>query len=165
MPIDGLTPEALREQIKRVEERKASALAEYESAKAELAWLEQGLRLFDPDASDLKAGENDHDAIVTELFPAGVTFENGAKPTLRQAIVLVMREEQHIGRWTPARLAEALAYHGWLPTREASKDATKRVSDMAGIMFNDGQLSRLDRGIYKLAPALAAALEARGDDF
>jgi hypothetical protein len=44
---------------------------------------------------------------------------------------------------------------GWLPD-----SGTKRVSDMAGDMVRLDQAVRQERGVYKLSPELAAALEA-----
>jgi len=83
----------------------------------------------------------------------GFVFDQGIKPSLRQAMVAVMRE--HPGRrWTVADLTEALDGKGWLP-----ENGAKRVSDMAGEMVRLNQAVRQGRGVYKLSPELAAALE------
>jgi hypothetical protein len=148
---DDLTPENIADRLKNAAERKAEALARYEAASAEVAWLEEGLRLFSPDA------ELDNETpkeVLTEIFPEGFVFDQGMKPSLRQAMVVVMRE--HPGRrWTVTDLAQALDSKGWLP-----ENGAKRVSDMAGDMVRLKQVVRSGRGVYKLSPELAAALEA-----
>lgn len=154
MQLAGMTARDIKANIHDAEARVRAALAEYEAAKAELAWWQEGLRLIDPQAA---AALNAEPEIVTELFPDGVVFATGARPTLRQAIVLVMREAPGKTAWTINELASALDEHDWLPARE---DANKGVSDMVAAMYNAGQLSRLDRGVYKLAPPLEAALGA-----
>jgi hypothetical protein len=147
---DDLTPEGITVRLRAAEKRKAAALAEYEMASAEVTWLKEGLRIFDPHA---EPKEQDAEAIVTELFPDGAVFGNGLEPTLRQAMVIVMRE--YSGRqWTVSDLAQALESKGWLPDNGA-----KRISDMAGEMVRDGQAKRPGRGLYMLSPEVAAALE------
>lgn len=148
---DELTPEGISDQLKAAKERKADALARYEAASAEVAWLEEGMRLFDPNA----AAERDSPReMLAEILPDGPVFDQGVKPSLRQAMVIVMRE--HPGRrWTVAELVDALDAMGWLPD-----NGTKRVSDMAGDMVRLDQAVRQERGVYKLSPELAAALEA-----
>lgn len=148
---DDLTPENIADRLSAAEERKAEALARYEAASAEVAWLEEGLRLFGPDGGVERETPK---AMLTEIFPEGFVFDQGIKPSLRQAMVVVMRE--HPGRrWTVTDLAEALDSRGWLP-----ENGAKRVSDMAGDMVRLEQAVRHGRGVYKLSPELAAALEA-----
>lgn len=92
---------------------------------------------------------------ATELFPEASFFiEHGVQPTLRQAIIAIMREQP--GRqWSVTELTKALASKDWLPDKGA-----KRVSDMAGDMVRLGQILRPRRGVYVLSPETAAALEA-----
>ena len=147
---DELTPESIGERLQAAKERKAEALARYEAASAEVSWLEDGLRLFSPDTTPESESPKE---VLTELFPDGLVFEQGIKPSLRQAMIVVMRE--HPGRrWTVPDLTEALDAKGWLPDNGA-----KRVSDMAGEMVRLAQAVRQGRGVYKLSPELAAALE------
>lgn len=160
MQLAGLTAEDLKANLREAQKRLDAALNEYEAAKGEVAWWQQGLRLVDPRAADAIEGGQLAEAIVTELFPYGYVFDApGIQPTLRQAVVLVMRESPAKPSWTTGELVGALQERNWLPSRE---DARKRVSDMAGLMHDSGQLSRLGRGIYKLSPPLAAALDADG---
>jgi len=92
---------------------------------------------------------------VEELFPSAEFFENGTQPTLRQAIVAHLRGQPMMA-FNIGGLVEALAHRGWLPDRE---DAQKRVSDMAGLMAQEKQLQRVERGVYKLHPRLAVAFD------
>jgi hypothetical protein len=147
---EKLTPENIAERLRAAEKRKAEALARYEAASAEVAWLKDGLRLFSPDA---ELDSETPKEVLTEIFPEGFVFDRGIEPSLRQAMVVVMRE--HPGRrWTVTDLAQALDSRGWLP-----ENGAKRVSDMAGDMVRLKQVVRPGRGVYKLSPELAAALE------
>jgi hypothetical protein len=147
---EKLTPENIATRLRAAKRRKAEALAGYEAASAEVAWLEDGLRLFgggaEPDGQTSKK-------ILTEIFPEGFVFDQDITPSLRQAMVVVMREQPG-RRWTVGDLTEALDSKGWLPGNGA-----KRVSDMAGDMVRLNQVVRDGRGVYKLSPELAAALE------
>jgi hypothetical protein len=148
---EKLTPENISTRLRAAKRRKAEALASYEAASAEVAWLEEGLRLFSDDA-DLDSETPKE--ILTEIFPEGYVFDQNIRPSLRQAVVVVMREQPG-RRWTVTELAEALDGRGWLP----KSGGAKRVSDMAGDMVRLGQAVRHGRGVYKLSPELAAALE------
>jgi hypothetical protein len=66
--------------------------------------------------------------------------------------------EHPTAAWNIPDLMAALEFRGWLPDK---KDAQKRVSDMASVMTNDGQLDRVERGVYRLSPKLALAFERR----
>lgn len=151
MESTGLDPGTITERIREAKARRDRALAEYQAAVEELEWWRQGQRLFgEPEAED----QVDDD--VAQLFPPAWAFADGTEPTLRQAIVATM--EKRPGRhWPVHDLVAALHRNDWLPERE---DSTKRVSDMAGIMVKDGQLERVSRGVYILAPEVAAALAA-----
>ena len=134
-------------------ERKEAALAEYEAASAELAWWLQGAELAGLVVED---GDTPDVADYVELFPPGAYFETSSvMPTLRQAVVAHLREHPVMPS-SIAALTQALVLRGWLPERE---DAQKRVSDIAGLMASDGQLQRVERGVYRLRPRLAAAFD------
>jgi hypothetical protein len=146
---DELNPQSIGEQLEAAKQRKAEALARYETASAEVAWLEDGMRLFKPGAAQKRESPRE---LLADIFPDG-PLDQDAKPSLRQAMVIVMQD--HPGRqWTVADLVAALDDNGWLP-----ENGTKRVSDMAGEMVRLNQAVREGRGIYKLSPELAAALE------
>jgi len=130
MDASSLNPEALREGIARASERRDRAYAEYEAANRELDWLRAGLRLVGVDAS-----EQEGDALLGDLLPDGAQTR---KPTLRQAIILVMRANPR-SDWSTSDIAEALAMNGWLPRHG---EATNRNG----------------RGVYTLSVLLADAL-------
>ncbi len=142
---EGLDPETIRANIQRVRERRDRAYAEYEAASRELDWLEEGLTLFGAET------EPDGDSLLRGLVPDGAATQ---QPTLRQAIILIMRANLE-SDWTVANIVRALAMNGWTPR---NGDATKRVSDMAGVMATEGHLNRTGRGVYKLSVLLAGAL-------
>ncbi len=146
MEASSLNPEALRENINRVRERRDRAYAEYEAANRELEWLREGLRLSGADDA-----EHAGDALLRGLLPDGAQTR---KPTLRQAIILVMRANPR-SDWTTNDIADALAINGWSPRHG---EATKRISDMANVMIKEGHLNRSGRGVYKLSVLLGEAL-------
>lgn len=142
----SLDPVALKASIERARERRDRAYAEYEAATRELEWLQQGVRLAGADES-----EQGGDTLLRELLPSGAQTR---KPTLRQAIILVMRANPR-SDWSTSDIADALAMNGWLPRHG---EATKRISDMANVMIKEGHLNRSDRGVYTLSALLADAL-------
>lgn len=146
MEASSLNPDALREGIARARERRDRAYAEYEAANRELEWLQAGLRLAGANAS-----EQEGDALLGDLLPEGAQTR---KPTLRQAIILVMRANPR-SDWSTSDIAEALAMNGWLPRHG---EAAKRISDMANVMIKEGHLRRNGRGVYTLSVLLADAL-------
>lgn len=157
MANDPLSPELLAERILAAEARKARALAEFEAAKAELAWLREGERLFGGGSrEETPLPPQEPGAKVTELFPDPSIFVNGLQPTLRQAIVYAMLGS-NATHFRVGDLVDALDQRGWLPEHS---NPQKRVSDMAGEMVQEGQLERAGRGTYALSPELAAQLEA-----
>ena len=146
MEASSLNPAALRKAIESARERRDRAYSEYEVANRELEWLQEGLRL-----SGAEDAEQDGDALLQGLLPEGAQTR---KPTLRQAIILVMRANPR-SDWTTNDIAEALTMNGWLPRHG---EATKRISDMANVMIREGHLNRSGRGVYKLSVLLADAL-------
>ena len=156
MGSDPFSPEVLAERIRAAEERQARALAEYQAAKAELAWLREGERLFAGGGGEAPLPPQEPGAVVTELFPDPSIFVNGLRPTLRQAIVYAMLGSDAT-HFRVGDLVDQLDQRGWLPEHH---NPQKRVSDMAGEMVQDGQLVRAGRGTYALSPELSAQLDA-----
>jgi hypothetical protein len=149
----ALDPTVIAENLRRAEERKARALEEYRAANIELNWWRQGARLFGI-GDDVEVGEATDS---NEIFPNPILFlDKVTRPTLRQAVVTVMRLEPEALAWSVSDLVLGLQRRGWLPERQ---DAAKAVSDIAGAMVSDGHLVRLSRGTYALAPELAATFE------
>lgn len=91
------------------------------------------------------------DAMLRGVLPDGVPEQ----PTLRQAILLVMRASPRTP-WTTDEIARHLWMNGWTPHQG---EPTKRVSDMAHVMVKEGHLNRVGRGAYKLSELLAGAIE------
>jgi hypothetical protein len=154
MASTGLNPDLIAANVQAARDRKAKALAEYEAASAELSWWLQGAKLA---GIATLSDEDDENSVPDDLFPPVRYFdETGERPTLRQAIMAHLSETPTAG-FTIAELAQALVRRGWLP-----KDgAQKRVTDLAGVMYGDEQLQRVDRGVYMLHPRFALAFERR----
>jgi hypothetical protein len=153
MVSNGLSAELLLAQMHAAEKRRDEALAIYQAATAEISWLHEGLRLM---GIEVRAFDTPDSNAIMEMFPDPAVFETGAKPTLRQAIVTIMRRDP-TASWRVTDLVTAIVEAGWLE----SSDAQKRVSDMAAVMVNDEQLVRIARGTYGLTPELGAAFELR----
>lgn len=161
MPERAIDPELLRTNLERAEERLRETQAELAAAQREVFWLREGLRIYDPDVDQSdpgiapESGGEESSATVAarylrRLVPDGLQTK---RPTLRQAILIVMRANV-TSAWTVADLAFMLELNGWLP----KGDPTKRISDMAGVMVTEGHLNRTDRGVYRLSPPLAQAM-------
>jgi hypothetical protein len=161
MSASGIDLELLRANLERAEQRLAQAQAELRDAQREVFWLRDGMKIYDPRVADAEpdvgpaAAEGDSSRSVAarylrKLVPDGLQTEG---PTLRQAILIVMRANVK-SPWTVADLAMMLNLSGWLP----QGDYTKRISDMAGVMVTEGHLKRTARGVYQLSPPLAMAM-------
>jgi hypothetical protein len=146
----ALNPDIIQASIESARARRDKAYAEYESAVKEIEWLEQGLSLWVVKVPHHGAKSPD-DALLRELLPDGAATQ---RPTMRQAMILVMRAGPR-SEWPVADILQALTMNGWAP----NGDAMKRVSDMAGVMVGEGHLTRTGRGVYKLSALLAGALE------
>jgi hypothetical protein len=161
MPDQEIDPELLKSNLERAEERVKRAHVELLAAQREVVWLRDGLKIYDsmnaeqdPDALAAGDGPESSKAVaaryVRNLLPDGLQTQN---PTLRQAILLVMRASV-MSDWTVADLAMMLKLNNWLPRG----DYTKRISDMAGVMVTERHLKRTGRGVYRLSPPLAQAM-------
>jgi hypothetical protein len=139
-----ITPEALRADIAAAQERRDRAYKDLEAAEQELEWLQQGLKRVEP-------GGQPGDDLLGALLPGLV---RPVKPTLRQAIVLVMRSNPH-KQWVVDDITSMLRMNNWLPRT----DPGKRITDAAHGLVVDGYLSRADRGTYELTVDVAEALK------
>jgi hypothetical protein len=145
--MNGLDRETIRDNLRRARERRDCAWAEYEAAEREVKWWEQGQDMFG--ATD--ESEQEGDALLNELLPTGAATQ---RPTLRQALILVMRANPS-SDWTVDDLVNALGMNAWMPK---GFEPTKRVTDVAGTMVQEGHLTRSSRGVYRLSTLLADAL-------
>src|ERR1700739_1577555 len=152
--MSGLDHQLIAQNIARARARKAAALTEYEEASAELTWWLQGARLAGL-AVVREADEEPDREHLEELFPPASFFhETATKPTLRQAIMALLREHPD-AVVTSSELAQALIAEGWLDRKEAQK----RVSDVAVLMRRDKQLEHVGRGQHRLHPRMAIAFD------
>lgn len=136
---------------KRASELRAwveAAEHQLESKRAELVWYEDGLRLF---------GDGERDPEVEPPLPgfAGDSANEGrngseraSKPSLRNAILAIMREQPTKSRKVESVIAE-LRRRDWLPGGENGEHHTR---SMMAQMHRKGQLRRVDRGRYRLPP-------------
>jgi hypothetical protein len=145
----AITPEALRASISRAQDQRDRAYRELEAAERELEWLRRGLDLLGGPGREEEAGDD----ALRALLPG---MAKPDRPTLRQALVLVMRSNPH-KQWPVDDLASMLHMNNWLPKR---LEPGKRITDAAHGLVNDGYLVRANRrGTYELAPYVAEALK------
>jgi hypothetical protein len=139
----SLNEQTLRVALAAAQERRDRAASDYQAAAREVEWLSEGLAML--------GATQESDAMLRAVLPEGVPEQ----PTLRQAIVLVMRASPRTP-WTTDEIAQLLRMNGWTPRQG---EPTKRISDMAHVMVKEGHLNRVGRGAYKLSELLASAIE------
>jgi hypothetical protein len=145
---DPLDQQTIRENLQRARDRRDRAWAEYEAADREVKWWEQGQGMF----GGIDERQEEGDALLSEVLPNGPATQ---RPTLRQALILVMRANPD-SDWTVGDLTNALGMNRWMPK---GFEPTKRITDVAGTMVQEGYLTRSDRGVYRLSTLLADALK------
>lgn len=113
------------------------------NVRAELAWYEDAQRLFG-DASP----NPDVEPSLPGLGDSPGASPNGSKPTLRQAILTVMREQPN-KTWKVEAVIGELRRRDWLPAGAHGEHHTR---SMMAQMHRKGQAKRIDRGRYRLPP-------------
>jgi hypothetical protein len=104
------------------------------------AWIEQGI------AYEQSEGR------IQEIVPQPELFEDGStRPTLRQAIVIVMRDSSPHRAWRPVEVIRELDGRGWLPEADSSHQMVRnRLASMvkAGEMTKQGSHYQLDPEVH-----------------
>jgi hypothetical protein len=118
----------------------------YETKIRELRDAREGLALKDRALASEQAWWQQGLDILLEGAAVGRTIR---RPTLREAIVLVLKAEDRSKTWRPAEIIEALGRRGWLP--EARSHA-QMVRNRLYSMVEKGELRRDGEGNYSIAP-------------
>jgi hypothetical protein len=110
----------------------------------ELTWYEEAKRLF---------GNAPRDPAVEPALPGlasqpGGPIANGDKPTLRQAILTIMREQPN-KTWAVESVISELRRRTWLPSGANGEHRTRSVLAQ---MHRKEQVKRIQRGRYRLPP-------------
>jgi hypothetical protein len=111
-----------------------------DEATAMVAWWREGRDLFSPEPAD------------TTGTASSPPQENGSRPTLRQAIKVIMAESPTT-RWRAPELFGALSERGWSPNGKHGEDILR---GMLSTMRKDKEVVRVGYGVYALpgpAPA------------
>ncbi len=133
LPMDPLSPKAIQRRIDELKKEREPLASQLEKIDEELNWLLRGLVVY----GEKGVGKS-----------SAVTM-NGRKPTLRQAILTVMKAGSRI-EWTSAEVIQALDDRGWLPQgKYATHTVRQRLRDMA----NSGEIRKVGRGKFALKEA------------
>jgi hypothetical protein len=130
----------IAENISRLRKHVSAKEDELNSLRTELEWWETGQQLF----GDVPAEPSDE----LPLEPAESQTANGAKPPLRNRILLILAQEPRKTWKTDAVIAE-MRERDWLPGGE---HAEHHVRSMLAQMHRKGQARRMGRGQYRLPP-------------
>jgi hypothetical protein len=147
-----VSPDFYKEKLRELKARRDEVRVDLDRIDKEIAWWEQGEALFTPKVTGARAQRMSPNGDAVELMPPSDLFLTlGAKPTLRQAIALVMNASKN-HRWKPADMIDALAGQGWLPSAPSGRQMVRnRMAEMAE---DGGDLERDDDGFYSLSPAV-----------
>ena len=141
-----ITPERVSTRIKALRTQVEAKREELESLNDELSWWESGLRFFGFDEEEPdEAGERE--STSQEEFAIG---NNGSTPTLREAIVRIMRQKPR-KTWQSQEVLSGLRENGWI---SSAKTADQHARSKMGEMSRKGELRRLKRGHFRLPPSL-----------
>lgn len=135
---------ALRQELAEVEaERRELAAADGRLTRRQ-AWIEQGIEYMAGAEMDGRVTASIH-----EVVPPAEVFDAGGRPTIRQAIVMTMKDSAPERIWKPAEVIEELDRRGWLPE---AKTAHQMIRNRMLAMVESGELvKREPGGYYQLA--------------
>jgi hypothetical protein len=139
-----IAPDVMARRIGDLRAEVAATETRLSKLQAELAWYQDGEKLFgdappDPDVVPALPG-------LAGEPPARKT--NGDKPTLRLAILTVMREHP-TKTWKTESVIAELTRRDWLPN---GANAEHHARSMLAQMHRKGQAKRIERGRYRLPP-------------
>jgi hypothetical protein len=131
---------ALRQELVAVEaERRELAAADGRLARRQ-AWIEQGIEYMSGGGTDGHVT-----ASIREVVPPAEVFDDGGRPTVRQAIVMAMKDSAPERIWKPAEMIEELDRRGWMPE---AKTAHQMIRNRMLAMVESGELVKRDPGGY-----------------
>ncbi len=146
-----LSPEAFREELETVKDHRRALKARDHQLARHQSWLEQGIEYAD---SRTLAGS--HGGQPEKVVSPETIFDaSSSKPTIRQAVVLVMIASPSERLWRPAEVINEIDHRGWLPK---AKTARQMVRNRMLSMVEKGELVRREPGrYYQLASDIRAA--------
>jgi hypothetical protein len=136
-----ISAKVISENINRLRKEASAKEDELNSLRAELEWWETGQQLFG------EAPEEPTDRLPLETSEE-TTATNGAKPSLRTRILLILSQEPR-KTWKTEDVIAEMGKRDWLPGGEY---AEHHVRSMLGQMHRKGQARRMGRGMYRLPP-------------
>ena len=143
MPVKRapIPTQAFREELNEIALRRRELQAEDDRLARRSEWLKQGIEYAEGEPRD---------GVAREILPPPGTLANGrTRPTIRQAIVLVMNAYAAERIWRPGEVIAELDSRGWLPE---APSARQMVRNRMLSMVERGELERRDPGgYYKLA--------------
>jgi len=137
-----ISPAVIDEKVAELRGRVSASEDELNRLRTELEWWETGQRLFGDD----EGGVTENGAAPAPAPSRGAS--SGRRPSLRQAILLIL-EEGPRKTWKTDQVIAELRRREWFPSGE---NAEHHVRSMLAHMHRKGQARRMARGAYRLPP-------------
>jgi hypothetical protein len=152
--LSHLSPSDFVDWIRTLERDVASLRLELQKVEERLAWAQKGQALFAPLCHAPSAQPEGEAPLSTAsgLPMPTAAQSNDTPPSLRQAVLRVFLDAPAGPRepkWPASKVIEELERHGWMPD---GKYGPSTVRGMLRDLAKRGQLVRLDRATYALAP-------------
>jgi hypothetical protein len=155
-----MPPEAFRKELEAVKDARRELKGRDNQLARRQSWLEQGIE-YTETAAPAEPGNG----TTRRTVPPEMIFEETkTKPTVRQAVALVMIASQPERLWRPAEVIEEIDRQGWLPR---AKTAHQMVRNRMISMLDRGELVKRDPGgYYQLAPEIrnTGLIQGRPDE-